>query len=122
MQNDLPGLSAILSNPILNTDSYKASHYLQYPAGTSAMFSYVESRGGRYDRTVFFGLQMLAKEYLCRPITPAMIDAARGFFAAHGEPFNEAPAGATSSSATTATCRCASARCRRAAWCPTTMC
>lgn len=39
MQNDLPGLSAILSNPILNTDSYKASHYLQYPAGTSAMFS-----------------------------------------------------------------------------------
>ncbi len=90
MQNDLPGLSAILSNPILNTDSYKASHYLQYPAGTSAMFSYVESRGGRYDRTVFFGLQMLLKEYLCRPITPAMIDAARGFFAAHGEPFNEA--------------------------------
>ena len=67
------GISSILSNPILNTDSYKASHYLQYPPGASAMFSYIESRGGRYDCTLFFGLQMLIKEYLCRPITAAMI-------------------------------------------------
>ncbi|CAH2909359.1 MAG: Nicotinamide phosphoribosyltransferase (EC [uncultured Paraburkholderia sp.] len=84
------GVSAILSNPILNTDSYKASHYLQYPPEASAMFSYIESRGGRYDRTLFFGLQMLIKEYLCRPITAPMIDEAKAFFGAHGEPFNEA--------------------------------
>ena len=90
MQNDLRRLSSILSNPILNTDSYKASHYLQYPPGTSAMFSYIESRGGRYDSTLFFGLQMLLKEYLSQPITTAMIDEARAFFSAHGEPFNEA--------------------------------
>ncbi len=90
MQNDLRRLSSILSNPILNTDSYKASHYLQYPPGTSAMFSYIESRGGRYDSTLFFGLQMLLKEYLSQPITTAMIDEARAFFGAHGEPFNEA--------------------------------
>jgi nicotinamide phosphoribosyltransferase len=83
MQNDLRRLS-ILSNPILNTDSYKASHYLQYPQGTTAMFSYIESRGGRYDRTLFFGLQMLMKEYLCQPITAAMIDEARDFFAPTG--------------------------------------
>ncbi|CAJ0809975.1 nicotinate phosphoribosyltransferase [Ralstonia flaminis] len=89
MQNDLRRLSSILSNPILNTDSYKASHYLQYPPGTSAMFSYIESRGGRYDRTLFFGLQMLLKEYLSQPVTTAIIDEARSFFAAHGEPFNE---------------------------------
>ncbi|MBN3847850.1 nicotinate phosphoribosyltransferase [Paraburkholderia sp. Ac-20342] len=82
--------ASILANPILNTDSYKASHYLQYPPDASAMFSYVESRGGRYERTLFFGLQMLLKEYLCRPITTAMIEQARGFFSAHGEPFNEA--------------------------------
>ena len=79
MQNDLRRLSSILSNPILNTDSYKASHYLQYPPGTSAMFSYIESRGGRYDSTLFFGLQMLLKEYLSQPITTAMIDAARAY-------------------------------------------
>jgi nicotinamide phosphoribosyltransferase len=79
-----------LSNPILNTDSYKASHFLQYPPGVDAMFSYVESRGGRFDRTVFFGLQMLLKEYLCRPITQPMIDQAQTFFEGHGEPFNAA--------------------------------
>ncbi|AKM38741.1 nicotinate phosphoribosyltransferase [Burkholderia contaminans] len=90
MQNDLGGFAAVLANPILNTDSYKASHFLQYPPDASAMFSYVESRGGRYDRTVFFGLQMLLKEYLCKPITHAMIDEARDFFTVHGEPFNEA--------------------------------
>ncbi|SMG56144.1 nicotinate phosphoribosyltransferase [Paraburkholderia susongensis] len=84
------GFASILSNPILNTDSYKASHYLQYPPDASAMFSYIESRGGRYERTLFFGLQMLLKEYLCRPITAAMIEQARAFFSAHGEPFNEA--------------------------------
>ncbi|NML32794.1 nicotinate phosphoribosyltransferase [Paraburkholderia antibiotica] len=83
-------LASILSNPILNTDSYKASHYLQYPPEASAMFSYIESRGGRYERTLFFGLQMLLKEYLCRPITEPMIAQARAFFGVHGEPFNEA--------------------------------
>jgi nicotinamide phosphoribosyltransferase len=93
MQNESNGhndIASILSNPILNTDSYKASHYLQYPPEASAMFSYIESRGGRYDRTLFFGLQMLIKEYLCRPVTPAMIDQAKAFFTTHGEPFNEA--------------------------------
>jgi nicotinamide phosphoribosyltransferase len=90
MQTTLRSFASILANPILNTDSYKASHYLQYPPQASAMFSYIESRGGRYDRTLFFGLQMLLKEYLCRPITYAMIDEAKAFFAAHGEPFNEA--------------------------------
>jgi nicotinamide phosphoribosyltransferase len=87
--NPLNAMASILSNPILNTDSYKASHYLQYPPEASAMFSYIESRGGRYDRTLFFGLQMLIKEYLCRPITAEMIEQAKAFFTAHGEPFNE---------------------------------
>lgn len=90
VSHGLNDIASILSNPILNTDSYKASHYLQYPPEASAMFSYIESRGGRYGRTLFFGLQMLIKEYLCRPITPAMIDQAKAFFTAHGEPFNEA--------------------------------
>lgn len=78
-----------LSNLLLNTDSYKASHWLQYPPGTDATFFYVESRGGVYDRTVFFGLQAILKEYLGKPVSHADIDEAREFFAAHGEPFNE---------------------------------
>lgn len=78
------------SNPILNTDSYKASHWLQYPPGVDATFFYLESRGGEYERTLFFGLQSILKEYLARPLTAAMIGEAKAFFAAHGEPFNEA--------------------------------
>lgn len=80
----------VLNNPILNTDSYKASHWLQYPPKTDATFFYVESRGGVYDRTVFFGLQAILKQHLSRPITHADVDEARDLFAAHGEPFNEA--------------------------------
>jgi nicotinamide phosphoribosyltransferase len=79
-----------LSNLLLNTDSYKASHWLQYPPGTDATFFYVESRGGRYDRTLFYGLQAIVKDSLARPITQADIAEARDVFAAHGEPFNEA--------------------------------
>ena len=79
-----------LHNLLLNTDSYKASHWLQYPPGTDATFFYVESRGGVYDRTLFYGLQAILKEYLAKPITHVDIDEARDVFAAHGVPFNEA--------------------------------
>ncbi len=75
------------NNVILATDSYKASHWLQYPPGTEYVYCYVESRGGRYDRTVFFGLQAFLREYLATPITQADIDEAASFFATHGEPF-----------------------------------
>jgi nicotinamide phosphoribosyltransferase len=78
-----------LNNVLLNTDSYKASHWLQYPPGTDATFFYVESRGGIHDRTVFFGLQAILKETLSTPITHADVDEALDLFAAHGEPFNE---------------------------------
>ena len=77
-------------NFILNTDSYKTSHFLQYPANTENVFSYVESRGGKYAHTVFFGLQMYLKEYLSKPITQEMIDEADKFLKIHGEPFNKA--------------------------------
>lgn len=76
------------TNLILNTDSYKASHYLQYPPGTTRVSSYIESRGGDYDRTVFFGLQMFLKEYLTKPITQADIDEAEAVLKTHGLPFN----------------------------------
>lgn len=76
-------------NILLNTDSYKASHWLQYPPGTENVFSYVESRGGKYDQTLFFGLQILLKSVLNKPITePDIVEAAQ-FWRAHGEPFNE---------------------------------
>ena len=80
----------LAENLILNTDSYKVSMFKQYPAGTTGVYSYIESRGGRYDRTVFFGLQAFIKEYLLCPITQADIDIADEILTAHGEPFNRA--------------------------------
>lgn len=48
----------------LLTDSYKYSHYKQYPPGTTNVYSYFESRGGKFDQIVFFGLQYYIKKYL----------------------------------------------------------
>lgn len=77
-----------MRNLILNTDSYKVSHFAQYPAGTTFVSSYIESRGGVYPQTVFFGLQAFLKEYLSKPITAADIDEAEAVSGAHGVPFN----------------------------------
>ena len=77
-------------NLILNSDSYKYSQFNQYPANTTGIYSYIESRGGKYDETVFFGLQAFIKEYLIAPITQDMIDEAELIITAHGEPFNRA--------------------------------
>lgn len=75
-------------NLLLNTDSYKGSHFLQYPEGTEYVYSYIESRGGKWDRTLFFGPQAFCKEYLAHPITREMIDDAEAIWTAHGLPFN----------------------------------
>lgn len=77
-----------LNNLLLNTDSYKASHFLQYPEGTERVFSYIESRGGDFDATVFFGLQMFMKQYLANPITMEQVEEAKLLWEMHGEPFN----------------------------------
>ncbi|PUA29534.1 MAG: nicotinate phosphoribosyltransferase [Cellvibrio sp. 79] len=77
-----------MQNLILNTDSYKTSHFVQYPQGAEFVSSYIESRGGVHASTVFFGLQMFIKQYLTKPITLADIDEAEMICAAHGVPFN----------------------------------
>ena len=56
-------------NLILNSDSYKYSHFAQYPPETQAISAYVEARpGGKHDHVLFFGLQMFLKDYLSRKI------------------------------------------------------
>ncbi|MFC3531655.1 nicotinate phosphoribosyltransferase [Vogesella facilis] len=77
-------------NPILNTDSYKLSHWKQYPPGTDGMYSYVAARGGTASHVLFFGLQALLQDYLSQPLTAAHIDEAEALAALHGVPFNRA--------------------------------
>jgi nicotinamide phosphoribosyltransferase len=51
-------------NLILLADAYKYAHHKLYYPGTTQIYSYLESRGGMFDETVFFGLQYFLKEYL----------------------------------------------------------
>lgn len=79
-------------NIILATDSYKVSHYRQYPPGTEYVYSYFESRGGKFDEVVFFGLQYFIKRYLCGVVvTEEKIEYAKEMLSSHMGPthFNE---------------------------------
>lgn len=72
-------------NLLLHTDSYKVTHWNQYPPGTEGVYSYFESRiGATYDRTLFFGLQyLLQKRLLGQVVTPEKIDEAEALALAH---------------------------------------
>eukprot|EP01136_Pigoraptor_vietnamica_P040809 Opistho-1_new@13089 len=72
------------NNIILLTDSYKVSHYKQYPEGTTQIYSYFERRGGKFEEITFFGLQYLLKEFLVgQVITQSKIDQAAKLYEAH---------------------------------------
>lgn len=91
-----------MTNLILNTDSYKPSHWLQYPPNTEYVYYYIESRGSAGDNNqfndlsfplpmkehLFTGLQPFVMEYLTKPITREDIEEAAEVLQAHGEPFN----------------------------------
>jgi nicotinamide phosphoribosyltransferase len=73
---------------VLNTDSYKASMYKQYPPGTEYVYSYIASRGGKYDRTEALGAQEFAKYLASIRVTKEEVELANKIWTAHGEPFN----------------------------------
>lgn len=77
------------TNPILAVDSYKASHWRQYPPGTTHVSSYVEARGGLSPRTLLMGWQAALKEGpLSRKVEEAHVEEAADVFGLHGLPFN----------------------------------
>ena len=51
-------------NLLLLADAYKYAHHKLYIPGTTKIYSYLESRGGTFPETVFYGLQYFLKEYL----------------------------------------------------------
>ena len=71
-------------NLILATDSYKVTHWKQYPPGTQHVYSYLESRGGEFEKTVFFGLQYFLKKYFeGKVVVQKDIDEAEDMFVTH---------------------------------------
>jgi len=66
------------------TDSYKVTHHLQYPPGTTTVYAYFESRGGLFQDVCFFGLQYFIKKYLVgQVVTREKIDEAEAYFSQH---------------------------------------
>ena len=78
------------TNPILRVDSYKFSHHNLYPPGTTHINSYIEARGGAFDRALFFGAQVFLKSVLSQLVTEAHVTEAEAVATAHGLPFNRA--------------------------------
>jgi nicotinamide phosphoribosyltransferase len=71
-------------NLLLRTDSYKFTHWKQYPPRTEQVYSYFESRGGKWSEVVFFGLQYYLKKYLEGPVvTRPAIDEAEELIGLH---------------------------------------
>ena len=74
---------------LLNTDSYKVGMFKQYPADVEYVYSYIESRGGRYDEVVSGLIQPFIREYLMKPFTEADIDFAATQWPVFGNVFPE---------------------------------
>jgi nicotinamide phosphoribosyltransferase len=78
-----------MTNPLLATDSYKQSHFKQYPPEARKVSAYVEARKNSFsDDVLFFGLQAYLKNVLLKPITAEDIEQAERICLAHGVPFN----------------------------------
>ncbi len=78
-----------MTNMILATDSYKQSHFLQYPPEAQIISAYAEARLNDFSGDVLFlGLQPFLIDYLGKPVTRADVDEAEAICAAHGVPFN----------------------------------
>lgn len=75
-------------NRIMMVDSYKLSHKGMYPTGANYQFDYMESRGGLYPATMFFGLQAMLVKYFTDPITQFEVVEAAEYAKEHGEPFD----------------------------------
>lgn len=70
------------------TDSYKVSHWKQYPPNTEYIYSYLEARNGetntQFPNVLFFGLQYYLKKYLEGiVVTSEHIKEAEEYFSQH---------------------------------------
>lgn len=69
-------------NLCLNTDSYKVTHWLQFPEGATHSMYYIESRGGEYDELMVAGIKFLTK-VLEQGITLADVERANRVYKSH---------------------------------------
>ena len=76
-------------NRFLEVDSYKNSHFSQYPPGTEKLFAYMEARkNSKFPYTVFTGTTRMLKELFKEPISKCEIEEAYEVGKMHGVDFN----------------------------------
>ncbi|XP_038666491.1 nicotinamide phosphoribosyltransferase 2 [Scyliorhinus canicula] len=82
-----PDVASFDFNILLATDSYKVTHFKQYPPNTCKIYSYFECRKGKADdfkEIVFFGLQYILKKYLSGSVvTEEKIEQAKQIYDLH---------------------------------------
>lgn len=84
-------LGTLLTQPILNADTYKATHFTFEHPDFENSYGYIEARkGGAFTEVQFFGLQYALKYYMTQHVTMDLIDEAEAELTAHGVPFNRA--------------------------------
>jgi nicotinamide phosphoribosyltransferase len=83
-------------NLLLQSDSYKYSHFLQYPEGAQHVVSYIEARGysnnsliPKDEDIVFCGIEGFIKDFLLKPFEFYDVADAAKIVKASGLPFNE---------------------------------
>lgn len=87
--NFINNLGTLLTQPILNADTYKATHWTFEHPEFERSYGYIEARkGGAFTHVQFFGLQYALRYYLSQRVTLDMIQEAQEELTAHGIPFN----------------------------------
>lgn len=83
-------IGELLNQPIMNSDTYKNSHWtFEHPDFTSS-YGYIEARkGGEFEEVMFFGLTYTLRYYMTQRVTRAHADHAKKFLPMHGVPYNE---------------------------------
>ncbi len=76
-------------NPLLQCDSYKISHYKQYPENTEYVYSYIAPRGGEHPLPIV-GLADFCSLLDVRNLNQLYISELQDIAEEHGVPFNPA--------------------------------
>lgn len=82
-------LQELLGQPILNADTYKATHWTFEHPEFEDSYGYIEARvGGEFSYVQFLGLQYVLRTYLKQRVTVEMVDEAERELTLHGVPFD----------------------------------
>lgn len=76
-------------NILYNTDSYKGTHHKGIRPGVKYIYSYLESRGGKYDEIPLLGIEKFIAEVLKKQITKDDVLKAEKFWLNHVGMFNK---------------------------------